>query len=114
MPDACRAFLDADPQVVGRLAFASQQDADALLGNQTEETRTLASLAIQAGAFAATSFGAGFGGSVWALAHRDDAHEVGDRWLRLYRGACPERAAAACSFVATPAPGRMEVTDPAT
>ena len=68
IPEACAAFLEADERALTRLSSESQEDADVLLQNQTEETRTLAALAPGAGAFAATGFGAGFGGSVWALA----------------------------------------------
>ena len=42
-----------------------------LLGNQVPETIALARAALAHGAFAACSFGAGFGGSVWALVEGD-------------------------------------------
>lgn len=86
---AARAFRDRDAEALGELSRASQEDADVLLGNQVEETRQLAMFAREAGAFAASSFGAGFGGSVWALAVADEAEDVLDRWKRRYGSAFP-------------------------
>ena len=45
-------------------------------------------------AFAASSFGAGFGGAVWALVDRPDAGTFAARWLDAYRDACPAGAQA--------------------
>ncbi len=58
-----RATLDQ----FGRLVDRSQQASATLLGNQVPETIALARLAREHGALAASAFGAGFGGSVWAL-----------------------------------------------
>ncbi|MGH9200289.1 MAG: galactokinase family protein, partial [Vicinamibacterales bacterium] len=66
VPAAAQAFATADAEALRRLAADSQSDADRLLGNQVPQTRTLVELALDSGAFAASSFGAGFGGSVWA------------------------------------------------
>jgi galactokinase len=103
--DACRA---ADRDRLGRLADASQVDAESLLGNQVAETMWLARRAREHGAFAASSFGAGFGGSVWALIDRDDAEPFAERWLADYRTAFPERTAAT-SFTMRPARGVAEI-----
>ena len=65
--DAADAFARADIARIGELAAASQRDADVLLGNQVPDTRELVARALAAGAAAASSFGAGWGGSVWAL-----------------------------------------------
>jgi len=64
---ALAAFERADAAELGRLSADSQRDAEHLLGNQIPETVTLSDSARKAGAFAACSFGAGFGGAVWAL-----------------------------------------------
>src|SRR5262249_36563648 len=77
---ALEAFARADREGIGHLAAASQQDADALLGNQIPDTIALARAAVDHGAFAACSFGAGFGGSVWALSDRTSAATLADRW----------------------------------
>jgi galactokinase len=88
VPAAATAFADADRAGVGALALASQHDAEALLGNQIPETMALARLARENGAFAASAFGAGFGGSVWALVDRNEADAFGARWLEAYQRAC--------------------------
>jgi len=87
---AAAAVRAADRPAVGALAAASQQDADRLLGNQIDETRTLAALATAEGAFAASSFGAGFGGSVWAMVDDADPAGFAERWVAAYRAACPQ------------------------
>jgi galactokinase len=68
----------------GGLVDRSQELAEKLLGNQTPETIYLARAARQLGAIAASAFGAGFGGSVWALIGRDDADEFLARWQDSY------------------------------
>jgi galactokinase len=79
VPEAVDAFGAADLQRLTALAEASQADAEVLLGNQVPETTALARAARDQGAFAACSFGAGFGGSVWALVDRD-AEGFAGRW----------------------------------
>lgn len=105
---ALAAFRDADAAALAGLARASQQDADRLLGNQIEETRALARLAVDAGAFAASSFGAGFGGSVWALGPAAEAEAIGARWMRAYRDASTPTAAGEW-FIAWPGPGLIDL-----
>jgi galactokinase len=51
-----------------------------LLGNQVPATMALARSARELGALAACSFGAGFGGSVWALVDRGIAGDFAARW----------------------------------
>jgi galactokinase len=92
IPEALDAFAASDGNIVGRLSRASQEDAETLLGNQIPETVALAARARDAGAFGACSFGAGFGGSVWALVARQQAQAFADAW---HPGA----------FVARPGPG---------
>jgi galactokinase len=91
---ALHAFARRDREAVGGLAGASQAEAETLLGNQIPETSALAALAVEAGAFAASSFGAGFGGSVWALADAADAADVALRWRSAYLGRFPGLARA--------------------
>ena len=83
-PLALIAFRDADKRALGQLSADSQRDADVLLGNQTPETIQLARLARELGAFGASSFGAGFGGSVWAAVEAGDAQRFGQEWARAY------------------------------
>lgn len=88
IPRAAQAFVAGDTQGLGEETCASQADAEQLLGNQIPETVTLARLAGEAGAFAASAFGAGFGGSVWALAPAEEAEAVATRWRAAYERTC--------------------------
>lgn len=80
VPLAIDAFGRADAAAVGELAAASQEEAETLLGNQVAETVALAEAARRAGAFAASSFGAGFGGAVWALVEKGAAAAFASEW----------------------------------
>jgi galactokinase len=77
---AADAFRQADVQAVTDLAAASQSAADRLLGNQIDATRRLVERARARGAFAASAFGAGFGGSVWALTRAEEAARFTQEW----------------------------------
>jgi galactokinase len=63
----------------------SQRLVEAHLGNQVAETVTLQRSARELGAVAASAFGAGFGGAVWALVADDDADAFLTRWSEGYR-----------------------------
>jgi galactokinase len=104
---ALAAFAVADHRAVSELAAGSQRDADVLLGNQIDETRELARLAVASGAFAASSFGAGFGGSVWALVDTHEAASLTRAWLAAYRRAFP--SAVVTSFITRGGPGLLQL-----
>jgi galactokinase len=108
VPRAAAAFASADQHSLEALTRASQEDAERLLGNQIPETIKLASLAYEEGAFAASAFGAGFGGSVWALVPAGDAAAFGQEWMRRYREAFPFRDTAEW-FAASPGPGARAI-----
>jgi len=97
IPEALDAFRHGDTARLGALADGSQEDAEKLLGNQIPQTRALARTARERGAFAACSFGAGFGGSLWALVEHDRAGAFADGW---HPGA----------FLAMPGPPVVELT----
>lgn len=105
---ALEAFRLCDRDAIGSLAAASQQDAESLLHNQVPETIALARAARDLGAFASSGFGAGFGGSVWALVEADAAPAFADRWLADHRARFPGRTAATV-FLAPPGPGLTRV-----
>jgi galactokinase len=110
VPRAARAFAESDAATIAALARDSQREADEWLGNQVEETRILAAAAADSGAIAASSFGAGFGGSVWALVPSDDAEVFAMTWLAEYTRRCRTASAASLEwFVARPGPPLMEV-----
>ncbi len=111
VPEVGDAFARKDWDALGRLADHSQAAAEKLLGNQVPETVALARLAREAGAWAASSFGAGFGGSVWALVQRESADDIIRIWSERYRSQFPEAAARAAFFLtgAGPAALRLEL-----
>ena len=83
---------------VGALVDESQSAAERLLGNQIPETVALARSARELGAVAASAFGAGFGGSVWALVADEGAADFLDRWRGSYLRAFPSHREAAQFF----------------
>jgi galactokinase len=101
--EATEAFARGDVAAVRQLADASQSDADRLLGNQVPETGALVSLASAVGAAAASAFGAGWGGSVWALVKAADAEPFLAEWLAAYRLRYPHLRSA--GFVSPPSGG---------
>ena len=103
---ALAAVRDGDRERLDDMSQASQRDADRLLANQIPETRALVESARARGAFAACSFGAGFGGGVWALIERERAKPFGREWLSEYLRRVPN--AGAESFVAGAAPPLTE------
>jgi galactokinase len=107
-PHAAQAFRDADTDTLGQLSADSQRDAHELLGNQIPETIALAHLAREVGAFASSSFGAGFGGSVWAAVPTADAQRFGEEWVRVYARRMPH-VGKVDWFVARPGPPATEL-----
>ena len=107
-PLAARAFRDANRDALGQLSADSQRDAHELLGNQIPETITLAQLARDIGAFASSSFGAGFGGSVWAAVRTTDAERFGAEWVRAYQARMPH-VGTVDWFIARPGPAATEI-----
>jgi galactokinase len=108
VPEAASAFARSDASTLRQLARDSQREADEWLGNQVPETRALCAAAYDAGAIAASSFGAGFGGSVWALVPSGDVPKFGSAWVADYARRCPS-AANMEWFGARPGPPLTEV-----
>ena len=86
----------------------SQWATERLLGNQIPETVFLAHSAREVGATAASAFGAGFGGSVWALVQCDDASRFLNVWEQRYRRAFPARADGAQFFATNAGPAAFQ------
>lgn len=104
VPAAAAALEQHDLDRFGVLVDESQGLAGRLLGNQVPETILLARRARELGAIAASAFGAGFGGAVWALVRADAASGFLEQWQRDYVAAYPTHAAES-SFFLTPASG---------
>jgi galactokinase len=109
VPQAASAFERADWASVGELAAESHRAAHEWLGNQIGETNTMAALARESGALAASPFGAGFGGSVWALVPRDESGAIVGRWRERYLAAC-SHVTGPVSFFTTDAGPRAAVS----
>lgn len=103
IPAATRALAAGDLAGFGEVAFESHANASDVLGNQIPETDDLVRFARDLGAIGATGFGAGFGGSVWALVPAADANDFADAWLARYRDAYPGHTAAT-TLVTRPGP----------
>jgi galactokinase len=67
----------------------SQAATESLLLNQVPETTHLAATAVLHGAVAASAFGAGFGGSVWALVESSLVDRFIGSWRADYAAAYP-------------------------
>jgi galactokinase len=106
VPEAADAFARGDVARVGDLAAQSQRGAEQGLRNQIPETIGLVSIARDLGAAAASAFGAGWGGSVWALVQDADAEDFRNRWVKAYRTRYHQRDALA--FVAPPGDGVLK------
>ena len=89
VPAATAALAARDLERFGTLVDESQHAAERWLDNQIHETVTLAGAARRLGADAASAFGAGFGGSVWALVPCSDADRFTHAWRDAYAAACP-------------------------
>jgi galactokinase len=108
IPGVAEALASGDVQRIGEMVDRSQLGAERGLGNQVPETITLARLARELGAVAASAFGAGFGGSVWALVNTDNAEEFRSKWADQYRSRFPESAAASEFFLTCAGPPMIE------
>lgn len=104
IPAASRALASGDLGSFGTLVDRSQQGAERLLGNQVPETIALASLARELGADAASAFGAGFGGSVWALVSADSSAGFTRRWREKYASRFSDAARRAEFILTRPGP----------
>lgn len=109
IPQAMAALAGGDLATLGRLVDDSQRNAELLLRNQVPETIQLARSARRAGAVAASAFGAGFGGSVWALVRAGDVDRFAREWRERYVSAFPQHAALAEVIVTRSGPAAIRV-----
>jgi galactokinase len=109
IPAAARALADGEIDRFGSLVDESQQLAERLLENQVPQTVCLAQTARQCGASAASAFGAGFGGSVWALVKTSIAEDFLAAWSASYGAEFPVEATRSSFFLTAPGPGFVEL-----
>jgi galactokinase len=109
VPAAARAAAAGDWLGFGDTVAASAAEGDAGLQNQIPETRALVASALALGAVAASAFGAGFGGSVWALAPAADAGAFAAAWHAAYLKTFAEHRAGSLCFVSAAGPAALEL-----
>lgn len=109
IPEASDALARADTGSLGPLVERSQELAERYLGNQIPETMALAREARRQGALAASAFGAGFGGSVWALVEAEKAENFRARWSEAYVRAFPQAERRAEFFQTRPGPALLRL-----
>ena len=112
IPAAADALEAGRLEEFGALVARSQALAAAHLHNQVPETEHLVASARRLGAVAASAFGAGFGGSVWALADAERADDLAREWRASYVQRFPEHEGAAEFFVSAPAPPAQSILEP--
>ena len=99
IPAAASALARGDLGEFGTLVSRSQAGAERGLNNQVSQTRALVRQARDLGAAAASAFGAGFGGSVWALVESRRGEAFRQGWAAAYGAAFPGSASSAQFFV---------------
>ena len=109
IPAAGDALAGGDLRAFGRLVDRSQRAAEQLLGNQTPETVFLAASARRLGAAAASAFGGGFGGSVWALVETSKADDFLSAWADVYLANFPQHTDVARFFATGAGPAAFRV-----
>ena len=109
IPKAVDAFARADLRAVGEQVARSQHGVERWLGNQIPETIALVRQALALHADAASAFGAGFGGSVWALVEAERAETFAADWLEAYTAEYPAAAVLAEMINTLPGPGAMQL-----
>lgn len=92
---ASHALAAGDLSSFAAAVCDSQAATESLLGNQVPETIHLAATAERYGAVAASAFGAGFGGSVWALVPDAEADRFVTAWSEDYATVFPRSASRA-------------------
>ena len=100
VPGVAEALRSRDLTKLGALVDRSQALAEHALENQVAETIALARSARTLGAVAASAFGAGFGGAVWAMVPSHRAEEFVAAWRESFVTSFPARAQRAL-FVGT-------------
>ena len=109
IPAAGDLLARGEAGLLGEPVDRSQELAERLLGNQVPETIALARSARELGAVAASAFGGGFGGSVWALLRSADADAFRRRWAESYSRSFPGVAGESRFFVTRPGPAVMKL-----
>jgi galactokinase len=109
IPAAADAMATREWTNLSRLVEKSQVLAETGLGNQVPQTIHLTRSAAKLGAIAASAFGAGFGGSVWAMVAQSEVKPFIQQWQDDYVAAFPQNAPKATFFATAPVGGAARV-----
>lgn len=102
IPAVADALAAGKVEAIGELIDASHAGARSGLQNLIPETDFLQQSARRLGATAASYFGAGFGGSVWAMIEKTRAEEFRAAWTKTYAEHFGEPAQRAEFFITRP------------
>ncbi|MEO7216694.1 MAG: galactokinase [Gemmatimonadaceae bacterium] len=109
IPAAGDALARADLTAFGNLVAESQSGAESALENQIPETIALVKQALALGAVAASAFGAGFGGSVWAMVEASSTDRFLRDWSDAYLREFPVHAQVAQFFASLAGPAALRL-----
>jgi len=104
IPTALKSLATGDMDAFGACVAQSQEVAERWLGNQIPETMSLVREAKALGAVAASAFGAGFGGAVWAMVRAEEAAAFLESWEASYGRQYAHRMPPAAFFLERPGP----------
>lgn len=88
--EVLRLMKSGDFENIGGLVDLSQRNAERYLLNQVPETTYLQRSARDIGCLVSSAFGAGFGGSVYAMVRRSEAEQFVREWESRYHLEFPE------------------------
>lgn len=110
VPAVMQALKNGTLSALGPLSEQSQALAENILCNQLPETSWLVESARDLGAVAASAFGAGFGGSVWALIDSMSVAEFTNNWQSQYQNRFPQQKARSEFFSSRPGPAAFQIS----
>ena len=105
IPGALRAIREKDLAGFGKLLSASHRASRRFLWNIVPEIDFLQRSAVREGAVGASGFGAGFGGSIFAVVEAGAAKSFMARWQAQYVSRYARHALEAAFFIARPSTG---------
>lgn len=103
------ALSSGDDEQLGRWSDESHRQTVECLRNTVPETAWLPQEARRLGALGASAFGAGFGGSCWAVVRKRGAEAFAEEWGEAYRRKFPWCADASSFCTMTPGPGASQL-----
>jgi galactokinase len=109
IPMALDALAAGDMDTFGQCVAQSQEAAERWLSNQIPETMSLVREARAIGAVAASAFGAGFGGAVWAMVRSEKAPAFLKAWETRYAEQFAHRMPQTAFFLERPGPAAFSV-----